>query len=180
MIRCVDRLLTRERSQSDSSEDVFLSDQQADTSKRGSQGNAFWINPGDCHSTPLTSSHPLTAQSSSPLLPPSSSPLLNPACPSNPNTRSCRFHPVLRSVLIPFRTAQIAQMLSVLHPLNSTRHSKSNVPYFCLVSLTFNRRGVLFEKDLCFSMILKQVLIMEIICLKNKLKCELNVTFLDT
>ncbi|KTG41253.1 hypothetical protein cypCar_00027962 [Cyprinus carpio] len=41
VIRCVDRLLTRERSQSDSSEDIFLSDQQADTSKRGSQGNAF-------------------------------------------------------------------------------------------------------------------------------------------
>ncbi|KAI2660486.1 Inositol polyphosphate-4-phosphatase type I A [Labeo rohita] len=52
VIRCVDRLLTRERSQSDSSEDVFLSDQQADTSKRGSQGNAFWINPGDGLSTP--------------------------------------------------------------------------------------------------------------------------------
>uniref|UniRef100_A0A8C2KD13 Inositol polyphosphate-4-phosphatase type I A n=1 Tax=Cyprinus carpio TaxID=7962 RepID=A0A8C2KD13_CYPCA len=72
VIRCVDRLLTRERSQSDSSEDIFLSDQQADTSKRGSQGNAFWINPGDGFSTPLTSSHPLSA--------PSSSPILNPAC----------------------------------------------------------------------------------------------------
>lgn len=34
VIRCVDRLLTRERMHSDSSEDVFLSDQQADTSKR--------------------------------------------------------------------------------------------------------------------------------------------------
>uniref|UniRef100_A0A672K8E4 Inositol polyphosphate-4-phosphatase type I A n=1 Tax=Sinocyclocheilus grahami TaxID=75366 RepID=A0A672K8E4_SINGR len=82
VIRCVDRLLSRERSQSDCSEDVFLSDQQADTSKRAS-----------------------------------SSSLLNPACPSSPNTLSCRFHPVLSSVLIPFKTAQIAQMLSVLHPL---------------------------------------------------------------
>lgn len=159
MIRCVDRLLTRERSQSDSSEDVFLSDQQADTSKRGSQGNAFWINPGDGRSTPLTSLHPLSAQSSSPLLPPSSSPLMNPACPSSPNTRSCRFHPVLRSLLIPFRTAQIAQMLSVLHPLNSTRHSKSNVPHFCSISLTINHQGVLFEKELCFSRILKYLLL---------------------
>ncbi|XP_016326512.1 type I inositol 3,4-bisphosphate 4-phosphatase-like isoform X1 [Sinocyclocheilus anshuiensis] len=88
VIRCVDRLLSRERSQSNSSEDVFLSDQQADTSKRGSQGNAFWINPGDGFSTPLTSSHPLSAQSSSPLLPASSSSLLNPACPSSPNTLS--------------------------------------------------------------------------------------------
>uniref|UniRef100_A0A9J8CV91 Inositol polyphosphate-4-phosphatase type I A n=1 Tax=Cyprinus carpio carpio TaxID=630221 RepID=A0A9J8CV91_CYPCA len=78
VIRCVDRLLTRERSQSDSSEDIFLSDQQADTSKRGSQGNAFWINPGDGFSTPLTSSHPLSA--------PPSSPILNPACPSSPST----------------------------------------------------------------------------------------------
>lgn len=34
VIRCVDRLLTRERMHSDSSEDVFLSEQQADTSKR--------------------------------------------------------------------------------------------------------------------------------------------------
>lgn len=96
MIRCVDRLLTRERLQSDSSEDVFLSDQQADTSKRGSQGNAFWINPGDrlfspSSSTALTSSQPLSDQSSSP----SSSPFLNLACPSSPNTHSCRFHPVL-------------------------------------------------------------------------------------
>lgn len=106
VIRCVDRLLTRERLQSDSSEDVFLSDQQADTSKIGSQGNAFWINPGDCLSTPLTSSNPLSAQFSSPLI--------NPACPSSPNTCSCRFHPVLCSVLIPFSTAQVAQMLSVL------------------------------------------------------------------
>ncbi|XP_073711093.1 inositol polyphosphate-4-phosphatase type I A isoform X2 [Misgurnus anguillicaudatus] len=36
VIRCVDRLLTRERSQSDSSEDVFLCDQQADSGKRDS------------------------------------------------------------------------------------------------------------------------------------------------
>lgn len=104
VIRCVDRLLTRERLQSDSSEDVFLSDQQADTSKRGSQGNAFWINPGDrlfspSSSTALTSSQPLSDQSSSP----SSLPLLNPACPSSPNTHSCRFHPVLSFLLIPFK-----------------------------------------------------------------------------
>lgn len=108
MIRCVDRLLTRERLQSDSSEDVFLSDQQADTSKRGSQGNAFWINPGDrifspSSTTPLTSSQPLSAQSSSTLLLPSSPPLLNPACPSSPNTHSCRFHPVLSSFQILFK-----------------------------------------------------------------------------
>ncbi|XP_073768312.1 inositol polyphosphate-4-phosphatase type I A isoform X2 [Danio rerio] len=83
VIRCVDRLLTRERMHSDSSEDVFLSDQQADTSKRGSKGNAFWINPGDGLSSP-SSSHPLSA----PSLSPSSSPFLNPACPSTPNTHS--------------------------------------------------------------------------------------------
>ncbi|XP_051999039.1 inositol polyphosphate-4-phosphatase type I A-like isoform X2 [Xyrauchen texanus] len=35
VIRCVDRLLTRERAQSDSSEDVFMSEQQADASMRG-------------------------------------------------------------------------------------------------------------------------------------------------
>uniref|UniRef100_A0AAR2KJY4 Inositol polyphosphate-4-phosphatase type I A n=1 Tax=Pygocentrus nattereri TaxID=42514 RepID=A0AAR2KJY4_PYGNA len=63
VIRCVDRLLTRERLQSDSSEDVFLSDQQPNTSKRGSQGDAFWINPNyesasSSLSTSLYSSHP--------------------------------------------------------------------------------------------------------------------------
>uniref|UniRef100_A0A8C1L5B9 Inositol polyphosphate-4-phosphatase type I Aa n=1 Tax=Cyprinus carpio TaxID=7962 RepID=A0A8C1L5B9_CYPCA len=42
VIRCVDRLLTRERSQSDSSEDIFLSDQQADTSKRGEWSEALY------------------------------------------------------------------------------------------------------------------------------------------
>ncbi|KAK9969639.1 hypothetical protein ABG768_027796 [Culter alburnus] len=42
VIRCVDRLLTRERLQSDSSEDVFLSDQQADTSKRGEWSDALY------------------------------------------------------------------------------------------------------------------------------------------
>uniref|UniRef100_A0A8C1L8J7 Inositol polyphosphate-4-phosphatase type I A n=1 Tax=Cyprinus carpio TaxID=7962 RepID=A0A8C1L8J7_CYPCA len=91
VIRCVDRLLTRERSQSDSSEDIFLSDQQADTSKRGSQGNAFWINPGDGFSTPLTSSHPLSA--------PPSSPILNPACPSSPSTLFCEWSEALYPLL---------------------------------------------------------------------------------
>ncbi|XP_065148971.1 inositol polyphosphate-4-phosphatase type I A isoform X2 [Paramisgurnus dabryanus] len=80
VIRCVDRLLTRERSQSDSSEDVFLCDQQADSGKRGSRGNAFWVNPGDGLSSP-SSSHPLSNQSSSSLFL-SSSPLLTPACSS--------------------------------------------------------------------------------------------------
>ncbi|XP_052004548.1 inositol polyphosphate-4-phosphatase type I A isoform X2 [Xyrauchen texanus] len=93
VIRCVDRLLMRERAQSDSSEDIFLSDKQSDTSKRGSQGNAFWINPGDglsssSSSTPLFSSHPLSAQSSSSLLPSSSSPLLTSACSSSFNRQS--------------------------------------------------------------------------------------------
>ncbi|XP_051566941.1 inositol polyphosphate-4-phosphatase type I A-like isoform X2 [Myxocyprinus asiaticus] len=93
VIRCVDRLLTREWAQSDSSEDVFQSDQQSDTIKRGSQGNAFWINPGDglpcpSSSTPLFSSHPLSAQSSSSLLPSFSSPLLTSACSSRFNRHS--------------------------------------------------------------------------------------------
>ncbi|XP_017325624.1 inositol polyphosphate-4-phosphatase type I A isoform X1 [Ictalurus punctatus] len=64
VIHCVNRLLMKERLHSDSSEDIFLSDQQPNTSKRGSHGNAFWINP-NCPSsssslcTSLSSSHPL-------------------------------------------------------------------------------------------------------------------------
>uniref|UniRef100_A0A673KDY3 Inositol polyphosphate-4-phosphatase type I A n=1 Tax=Sinocyclocheilus rhinocerous TaxID=307959 RepID=A0A673KDY3_9TELE len=47
VICCVDRLLTRERSQSDSSEDVFLSDQQADTSKRDGSPSVEGSSPGE-------------------------------------------------------------------------------------------------------------------------------------
>uniref|UniRef100_A0A8C1UTM6 Inositol polyphosphate-4-phosphatase type I A n=1 Tax=Cyprinus carpio TaxID=7962 RepID=A0A8C1UTM6_CYPCA len=47
VIRCVDRLLTRERSQSDSSEDIFLSDQQADTSKRDGSPSVEGSSPGE-------------------------------------------------------------------------------------------------------------------------------------
>uniref|UniRef100_A0A8B9LS75 Inositol polyphosphate-4-phosphatase type I Aa n=1 Tax=Astyanax mexicanus TaxID=7994 RepID=A0A8B9LS75_ASTMX len=73
LIRCVDRLLTRERLQSDSSEDVFLSDPQPNTSKRGSNGSAFWINPDFqssplALSTPLYSSHPHSDDALYPLL----------------------------------------------------------------------------------------------------------------
>ncbi|KTF86682.1 hypothetical protein cypCar_00021695 [Cyprinus carpio] len=46
VIRCVDRLLTRERLQSDSSEDVFLSDQQADTSKIDGSPSVEGSSPG--------------------------------------------------------------------------------------------------------------------------------------
>ncbi|XP_022536142.2 inositol polyphosphate-4-phosphatase type I A isoform X1 [Astyanax mexicanus] len=86
VIRCVDRLLTRERLQSDSSEDVFLSDPQPNTSKRGSNGSAFWINPDFqssplALSTPLYSSHPLSESSSS--LRSSSSPLTSACAPSS-------------------------------------------------------------------------------------------------
>ncbi|KAG7331277.1 hypothetical protein KOW79_005246 [Hemibagrus wyckioides] len=82
VIHCVNRLLMRERLQSDSSEDVFLSDQQPNTSKRGSHGNAFWINPSNPSSSsslciPLSSSHHLP-DSHSALSSPSSS--LSPAC----------------------------------------------------------------------------------------------------
>uniref|UniRef100_A0A8C2PTB9 Inositol polyphosphate-4-phosphatase type I A n=1 Tax=Cyprinus carpio TaxID=7962 RepID=A0A8C2PTB9_CYPCA len=47
VIRCVDRLLTRERLQSDSSEDVFLSDQQADTSKIDGSPSVEGSSPGE-------------------------------------------------------------------------------------------------------------------------------------
>ncbi|XP_037395115.1 inositol polyphosphate-4-phosphatase type I A isoform X4 [Pygocentrus nattereri] len=47
VIRCVDRLLTRERLQSDSSEDVFLSDQQPNTSKRDGSPGVEGSSPGE-------------------------------------------------------------------------------------------------------------------------------------
>ncbi|XP_076857981.1 inositol polyphosphate-4-phosphatase type I A isoform X2 [Brachyhypopomus gauderio] len=83
VIRCVDRLLTRERLQSDSSEDVFLSDQPT-SSKRGSHGDAFWINPDyQCSSssftTPLYSSDP----------PPSKSPSSSSSSSSSSPSFSC-------------------------------------------------------------------------------------------
>ncbi|XP_030642218.1 inositol polyphosphate-4-phosphatase type I A isoform X2 [Chanos chanos] len=47
VIRCVDRLLTRDRSQSDSSEDVFLSDAQANASKRDGSPSMEGSSPGE-------------------------------------------------------------------------------------------------------------------------------------
>ncbi|XP_022536144.2 inositol polyphosphate-4-phosphatase type I A isoform X3 [Astyanax mexicanus] len=47
VIRCVDRLLTRERLQSDSSEDVFLSDPQPNTSKRDESPSVEGSSPGE-------------------------------------------------------------------------------------------------------------------------------------
>lgn len=89
VIHCVNRLLARERLQSDSSEDVFMSDQQPHTSKRGSQGNAFWINPNHPSSssslcTPLPSSHP---SSDSPSSIPTSS--LTSACVTSSHRSTC-------------------------------------------------------------------------------------------
>lgn len=96
VIHCVNRLLMRERLQSDSSEDVFLSDQQPNTSKRGSHGNAFWINPSNPSSSsslciPLSSSHHLPDFHSS-LSSPSSS--LTPACVSSSHRSTCTSRPV--------------------------------------------------------------------------------------
>ncbi|KAI7808989.1 inositol polyphosphate-4-phosphatase type I A isoform X1 [Triplophysa rosa] len=47
VIRCVDRLLTRERMASDSSEDVFLCDQQADSIKRDGSPSVEGSSPGE-------------------------------------------------------------------------------------------------------------------------------------
>ncbi|XP_056610435.1 inositol polyphosphate-4-phosphatase type I A isoform X4 [Triplophysa dalaica] len=47
VIRCVDRLLTRERMASDSSEDVFLCDLQADSSKRDGSPSVEGSSPGE-------------------------------------------------------------------------------------------------------------------------------------
>lgn len=100
VIHCVNRLLMRERLQSDSSEDVFLSDQQPNTSKRGSHGNAFWINPSYPSSssslcTPLSSSHPLPDSPSSL----SSSPLTS-ACVTSSHRSTCTSRLFIYNVLI--------------------------------------------------------------------------------
>ncbi|KAI5621286.1 type I inositol-3,4-bisphosphate 4-phosphatase isoform X6, partial [Silurus asotus] len=92
VIHSVNRLLMRERLQSDSSEDVFLSDQQPNSSKRGSHGNAFWINPQHPSSssflcTPLSSSHPLPDSHSS--LSSTSSASLSSACVTGSHRSPC-------------------------------------------------------------------------------------------
>lgn len=115
VIHSVNRLLMRERLQSDSSEDVFLSDQQPNTSKRGSHGNAFWINPNYPSSssslhTPLSSSHPLPDSPSS--LPLASSFSLTSACATGSHRSTCTSRLFVCSVVKEF----FFPMLSVLHP----------------------------------------------------------------
>ncbi|XP_016364493.1 type I inositol 3,4-bisphosphate 4-phosphatase-like isoform X3 [Sinocyclocheilus rhinocerous] len=102
IIQRVDKLLQRDRLHSSSSEDMFQTDQQSGTSKKGNgKTKAFWINPV-CMEEPSSVPEPQQQSPSlspSPSSPSSSPPDLNPACPVNAETHACEWSEALYPLL---------------------------------------------------------------------------------
>ncbi len=150
IIQRVDKLLQRDRLHSSSSEDMFQTDQQSGTSKKGNgKTKAFWINPV-CMDEPSSVPEPQQqSPSPSPSLSSSSPPDLNPACPVNAEMHACRCLLLFHSHLLSLSLSLFLSLCYILK--NSIGFSWQSRIYFkCYIFLPF---CTLFHIPCCLSIV---------------------------